>query len=541
LANQNFRVKNGLEVGTGVTISAGVVTASSFVGSGSQLTNITANYSNVSGVSSSVVGGGVSATSLSVVGVSTFDGAIKIRNGYNLNIGDNNDLRIYHDGTDSRIEETGSGSLYISGSDINIQQDSTNKNFARFVGGGAAELYHNDSKKFSTSGIGVTVTGTLVADQINVSGFLTATSASFSGNVSVAGTLTYEDVTNIDSVGLITARTGVRIDSGGLVVTAGVSTFAGIATVTGDTLFSKQLNISGVSTLSQIKSNSINVSGIATAEQLSGYKSLVGAASSTALTYTVTVASKTTNHRYYGSGSGNGYYLNGIESPFLTLLPGKTYRFDQSDSSNSGHPFRFYLDANRNTLYSTNVTTNGTAGSAGAYTEIFVTEATPSSLYYQCTVHSLMGHALQVSGSSLIIPNELRFITVAEKLTRSDGNTVSLVYNSNSSNIGFATNPTGNITLLVTGIPTTSDFDNHVMTFSVFVNQTGVARSCTAITLNGVSRTIKWAGGSLSEAVSGVTTTSGYDIYSFTGINTVGTASTTTNYDVLGVVNGGYR
>lgn len=175
MANQNFRVKNGLEVGTGVTISAGVVTASSFVGSGSQLTNITANYSNVSGVSSSVVGGGVSATSLSVVGVSTFDGAIKIRNGYNLNIGDNNDLRIYHDGTDSRIEETGSGSLYISGSDINIQQDSTNKNFARFVGGGAAELYYNDNKKLSTSGIGVTITGTLVADQINVSGIITAT------------------------------------------------------------------------------------------------------------------------------------------------------------------------------------------------------------------------------------------------------------------------------------------------------------------------------------------------------------------------------
>tara|TARA_R100001443_G_scaffold110973_2_gene123410 strand:- start:56 stop:1228 length:1173 start_codon:yes stop_codon:yes gene_type:complete len=43
-------------------------------------------------------------------------------------------------------------------------------------------------------------------------------------NVSIAGTLTYEDVKNIDSVGLITARTGVRITDGGLVVTAGVST-----------------------------------------------------------------------------------------------------------------------------------------------------------------------------------------------------------------------------------------------------------------------------------------------------------------------------
>ena len=49
---------------------------------------------------------------------------------------------------------------------------------------------------------------------------LTGTTGTFSGNVSIAGTLTYEDVTNVDSVGLITARTG-------LIVTAGVSTFGG--------------------------------------------------------------------------------------------------------------------------------------------------------------------------------------------------------------------------------------------------------------------------------------------------------------------------
>ena len=136
---------------------------------------------------------------------------------------------------------------------------------------------------------------------------------------------------------------------------------------------------------------------------------------------------------------------------------------------------------------------------------------------------------------------DTRFISVAEKLVRVDGNTASLVYNGASSNIGLCTNPSGNITLAVTGIPTSSDFDNHVITFSVFVNQTGTARSCTAVTLNGVTPTIKFAGGSLSAAISGVTTTSGFDIYSFTGINTVGSASTTANYAVLGVVNGGFR
>ena len=50
-------------------------------------------------------------------------------------------------------------------------------------------------------------------------GTVSGTTGTFSGNVSVGGTLTYDDVTNIDSVGLITARSGIN-------VIAGVSTFA---------------------------------------------------------------------------------------------------------------------------------------------------------------------------------------------------------------------------------------------------------------------------------------------------------------------------
>ena len=44
----------------------------------------------------------------------------------------------------------------------------------------------------------------------------------------------------------------------------------------------------------------------------------------------------------------------------------------QSDSSNSGHPLRFYLDAGKSTAYTTGVTTNGTAGSSGDYVQIAV-------------------------------------------------------------------------------------------------------------------------------------------------------------------------
>ena len=84
-------------------------------------------------------------------------------------------------------------------------------------------------------------------------------------------------------------------------------------------------------------------------------------------------------------------------------------------------------------------------------------------------------------------------------------------------------------------------FNNNSLSFSVIVQNTGTARSCTAINLNGVSRTILWFGGSLGSATIGVTTSTGYDIYSFVGINTIGSAATTSNYVILGNVNGGYR
>ena len=137
--------------------------------------------------------------------------------------------------------------------------------------------------------------------------------------------------------------------------------------------------------------------------------------------------------------------------------------------------------------------------------------------------------------------NETRILTGAEKVHRQSGDTVTLTYNSSSSsNVGYTTNPSGDITVNVNGIPTSSDFDDHSITFAVIVNSTGTARTCTAVNLNGVSETIRWAGGSLSAALSGVTTTTGHTIFSFTGINTVGSASTTINYEVFGIVSGGF-
>ena len=77
---------------------------------------------------------------------------------------------------------------------------------------------------------GLANTANVTANTLVVSGFSTLASASFSGNVTIGGTLTYEDVTNIDSVGLITARAGIRIGTGGTVGPVG----PGIVTYFGD-------------------------------------------------------------------------------------------------------------------------------------------------------------------------------------------------------------------------------------------------------------------------------------------------------------------
>ena len=113
--------------------------------------------------------------------------------------------------------------------------------------------------------------------------------------------------------------------------------------------------------------------------------------SDSAQTLEVKVVTKTAAHPEFGNGSANGYTIDGVEGAYLEFTPGNTYKFDQSDSSNTGHPLAFYEDAAKTISYTTGVTTNGTPGSAGAYTQIVPTVSTPPILYYQCTAHSLMG------------------------------------------------------------------------------------------------------------------------------------------------------
>jgi hypothetical protein len=65
-----------------------------------------------------------------------------------------------------------------------------------------------------------------------VIGNLTGVAATFTGSVSIGGTLTYEDVTNVDAVGLVTARVGVKVTAGGVDITAGgLNVTAGVSTL----------------------------------------------------------------------------------------------------------------------------------------------------------------------------------------------------------------------------------------------------------------------------------------------------------------------
>ena len=128
------------------------------------------------------------------------------------------------------------------------------------------------------------------------------------------------------------------------------------------------------------------------------------------------------SHNSGGDLSDNHFILTRDyirESPDLSFVVGSIYIFDQSDSTNIGHPLLFYEDENKSVQYTTNVTTTGSAGSAGASVSIEITGSTPTTLYYQCGNHAFMGgEATTISSGS---PNISSIITFKLGTTSSDG------------------------------------------------------------------------------------------------------------------------
>jgi hypothetical protein len=87
------------------------------------------------------------------------DGIATWRDNDKASFGDNSDLHIYHDGVSSRIRDVGPGDLRIEGSDIRIEDFTTDDNFIRCFSGAGVELSYADSAKLTTSATGIDVTG----------------------------------------------------------------------------------------------------------------------------------------------------------------------------------------------------------------------------------------------------------------------------------------------------------------------------------------------------------------------------------------------
>jgi hypothetical protein len=186
---------------------------------------------------------------------------------------------------------------------------------------------------------------------------------------------------------------------------------------------------------------------------------------------TVTVADKSGLHPYQSAGGAStlAYYFDGLESPAITLSGADSsypyyYRFDQSNSTNSSHPLRFYLEADKSTAYTTNVTTNGTPGSSGAYTQIAVDANTPNILYYQCSSHAYMGNFVNVVSNrvngDLTVGSKLKMPTnTANKILVADGTSFEEVDISGDATIASG----GALTLADSGV-TAASYTNSSIT-----------------------------------------------------------------------------
>ena len=215
------RVGLGSENPTAKLNVAGIVSATAFYGDGS----------NLEGVASAGLG-----TALAESGAGTViyytDKVLGVNANITVDVPDASNSNVAYTQYEEISVESGIDFIVADGDDFvpDILGLST-AGITPLSGAGGRIRADNFTNKAGTGAptfqTGVIVTGVATATQF--SGNVTGVAATFTGNVSVGGTLTYEDVTNIDSVGIVTARTGIKVLAGGInavgVVTA--TSFAG--------------------------------------------------------------------------------------------------------------------------------------------------------------------------------------------------------------------------------------------------------------------------------------------------------------------------
>ena len=250
--------------------------------------------------------------------------------------------------------------------------------------------------------------------------------------------------------------------------------------------------------------------------ELSGHRAI--AHTDVAQTLVVKVVTKTTAHPEYGNGSTSGYTIDGVEGAYLEFTPGNTYKFDQADSSNANHPLRFYEDAAKATAYTTGVTTSGTPGSSGAYTQIIPTTNTPPVLFYQCSAHSLMGSYVKFGtgtiGDTYSINATQDGSNVDLNLDAASG-TDSTVQLTAGSNVTLTRNDAQQVTIAASGGGiTVQEEGSSLSTAATTLNFTGAAVTASG---SGATKTIDVTGGAITVQEEGSSLSTAATTLNFTG------------------------
>ena len=204
---------------------------------------------------------------------------------------------------------------------------------------------------------------------------------------------------------------------------------------------------SAVSNAANINSTATNISNVNTVGNNVANINSVSSIGGANQTFTITVQDV----------SGNKYFVDGAQTPVLKLARGKTYTFNQADSSNSNHPLRF-RDTSDNS-YTSGVSTSGTAGSSGATVTFAVPSNAPNSLKYYCSLHgNSMGNTITVIDDNIgtvagISSNVTTVAGISSNVTsvaNNSSNINSAV--SNESNINSAVSNASNITTVAGSI-----------------------------------------------------------------------------------------
>jgi hypothetical protein len=114
------------------------------------------------------------------------DTGIALGDNQKATFGDSNDLQIYHDGSNSRIREAGTGSLLLDAENLYLR-NTTGDSYFQGLNGGAANVFYNGSVKLTTTTTGIDVTGTVTADGLIVDGTDSLRSSADDSLINISG------------------------------------------------------------------------------------------------------------------------------------------------------------------------------------------------------------------------------------------------------------------------------------------------------------------------------------------------------------------